>query len=425
MNEKLQPILDNSYLVGGAVRDILLNIKPSDFDYLVIDHEESDMINAGFKKVGSAHDVFILDNQSKEYSLPRKPANYFYKRYQKAGKDYDKQYDDILNIMRSDLYCRDFTINSMLMDKHGKLFDPFDGKKDLKNKLIKQNSENCFLDDPIRILRAFRLCAKYDFNLDGRTANNIRSLIKEGILDNLTPERVWNELSKGLMTDRPSKMFYLMKKYGALKAILPEVYNLFGIPQVSKYHPEIDTGVHTMMAVDYSAKTNLSLSQRFGVLVHDLGKALTPKEILPKHHNHEQNGVSLVENLCDRLKVDRHTKNLSMNFCKNHTRFFQLSVMNPGSVINLFEDIGAYRNSNNLLDQLDMAICDKRGRSGIYPNYPIDFRYHFSYLFDVSETIDKASIAKKFEGDGNKISLAIHNERCSVIRNILKNIQKD
>ena len=287
------------YLVGGAVRDHLLGLAAPDRDWLVVGSTPEHMVELGFEPVGKDFPVFIHKPSGEEYALARTER--------KTARGYQGfQFNTSPDIsLEEDLQRRDLTINAMAQDVDGELIDPFNGRADIKAGVLRHVSD-AFVEDPVRILRLARFAARFDFSVAPETLSLMQSMVNNGEVDALVPERVWQEMHKALLTDRPQNFFKVLRDCGALKRILPEIDALFGIPQTAKYHPEIDTGIHTMMVIEQAVKLSADPLVRFAALVHDLGKAVTPKDILPSHKGHEKGGLPIIKSLCERLRVPKN-----------------------------------------------------------------------------------------------------------------------
>ncbi|NBO10329.1 MAG: multifunctional CCA addition/repair protein, partial [Methylophilaceae bacterium] len=300
------------FCVGGAVRDELLGLEVKDRDFVVVGSTPAEMEAAGFKAVGKDFPVFLHPQTHEEYALARTER--------KTAKGYKgfQVYAAPDVTLAQDLARRDLTINAIAKDEAGQLIDPYAGMTDLKNKVLRHVSP-AFNEDPVRILRAARFAARFtDFTIAPETLSLMQEMVANGEVDALVPERVWQELAKGLMEAQPSRMFEVLRACGALQKILPELDNLWGVPQPEIYHPEVDTGVHVMMVIDYAAQKGYSLPIRFAALTHDLGKGTTPKEILPRHIGHEARSVSMLLNVSKRLRVPNECKELAQIVAKFH-----------------------------------------------------------------------------------------------------------
>ena len=294
------------YIVGGAVRDQLLGRATADRDYVVVGASPQAMLDRGFRPVGKDFPVFLHPETHEEYALARterKTGNGYHGFAFHAAPEVT---------LEEDLARRDLTINAMARAEDGVLIDPFRGQRDLEAKILRHVGP-AFAEDPVRILRLARFAARFaDFSVAPETLALARDMVAGGEVDHLVAERVWQELAKGLMEFRPSRMFEVLRECGALARLLPEVNALFGVPQRADYHPEVDTGVHTMMVVDEAARRNFPLPVRFAALTHDLGKATTPADILPRHHGHEARSVRLATALCGRLRVPGDCRDLAL-----------------------------------------------------------------------------------------------------------------
>ena len=335
-----------TYIVGGAVRDELLGRPNADRDYVVVGATPEAMLAQGFRPVGKDFPVFLHPDTHEEYALARTER--------KTGRGYhgftfhaapDVTLDD-------DLARRDLTINAMAKAADGRLIDPFHGQRDLQAKVLRHVGP-AFAEDPVRILRIARFAARFsDFSIAPETLELMRGMVAAGEVDHLVAERVWQELAKGLMEDKPSRMFEVLRDCGALARLLPEVDKLFGVPQRADYHPEIDTGIHTLMVVDQSALRGFALPVRFSALTHDLGKAETPADILPRHLGHEERSVRLTEKLCARLRVP--------NDCRDLALLMARTVTARRATITL--DWGYHGNTNGLIDVSPYKFNRKGGR---------------------------------------------------------------
>ena len=294
-------------MVGGAVRDELLGFAVQDKDYVVVGATPEQMVEQGYRPVGKDFPVFLHPKTHDEYALARTE-----RKTAKGYKGFQVHASPEVTL-EEDLARRDLTINAIAKDVntktkdgHGRLIDPYNGVADIKNKTLRHVS-TAFAEDPVRILRAARFAARLpDFTIAPETFELMRQMVRDGEVDALVSERVWQELAKGLMEAKPSCMFEVLRECGALQKILPEVDRLWGVPQPAQHHPEIDTGVHVMMVIDYAASQNYSLPVRFAALTHDLGKGTTPADALPRHIGHEERSVSLLKDVCKRLRVPRH-----------------------------------------------------------------------------------------------------------------------
>jgi len=346
------------YIVGGAVRDELLGRPSADRDYVVVGTTPEAMLAQGFRPVGKDFPVFLHPRTQEEYALARTER--------KTGRGYHgfafHAAPDVT--LEDDLARRDLTINAMAKAADGSLIDPFDGQRDLQAKILRHVGP-AFAEDPVRILRIARFAARFsDFSIAPETLALMRSMVEEGEVDHLVAERVWQELAKGLMENTPSRMIEVLRDCGALARLLPEVDKLFGVPQRADYHPEIDTGIHTLMVIDQSAKRNFSLPVRFSALTHDLGKAETPADILPRHLGHEERSVRLTEQLCARLRVPNDCRDLALLMARYHGNVHRAADLRASTLVTLFEKTDALRRPERFQQLLDACLCDYTGRLG-------------------------------------------------------------
>ena len=349
------------YLVGGAVRDHLLGHPYHEKDYVVVGATPEQLLALGYQPVGKDFPVFLHPESKEEYALARTER--------KSGQGYHgfEFYTDVSVTLEDDLIRRDLTINAMAMDEEGQIYDPYQGQQGLANKILRHVS-NAFVEDPLRVLRVARFAARYKplgFSIATETLDLMRQLAESGELNALTPERVWKETSRALMEPHADVYFEVLEVCGALKVLFPEIQALFGIPQRPEYHPEIDCGIHTLMSLHQACKANYSLDVRFAVLVHDLGKALTPEHELPRHIMHEERGIQPVTEVCDRLKVPTQTKQLALAVCKEHLKCHQAFALKPGTLWRLLQRLDVLRRPERVEAFIQACECDARGRLGL------------------------------------------------------------
>lgn len=347
-----------TYIVGGAVRDELLGFAIKDKDYVVVGSTPEAMLAAGFKPVGKDFPVFLHPETRDEYALARTE-----RKTAKGYKGFAIHASPEVTL-EEDLARRDLTINAIAKADDGSLVDPFNGLADIQSKTLRHVSA-AFVEDPVRILRVARFSARLtDFNVAPETMALMRQMVDDGEVDALVAERVWQELAKGLMEARPSRMFEVLRACGALQKVLPELDKLWGVPQPEQHHPEIDTGVHVMMVVDYAASQNFSLPVRFAALMHDLGKGTTPVEMLPKHIGHEQRSAGLLKEVCKRLRVPNDCRELGMMTAKFHGKLHQAPQMRPATLLEFLIELDAIRQPERFKDFLKACEADSRGRTG-------------------------------------------------------------
>ena len=373
------------YLVGGAVRDSLINYPSSENDWVVVGATPEQMTALGYKPVGQDFPVFIHPKTGEEYALARTER--------KSGHGYKgfEFYTSTEVSLEEDLIRRDLTINAMAQDDEGHIIDPFDGQKDLAHKLLRHVSE-AFTEDPLRVLRVARFAARYahlGFTVAPETMELMKSIVAKGEMEFLVAERVWKETSRALTEQSPQVFFEVLKACNALEVLLPEVDALFGVPQRADYHPEIDTGIHTLMALKAATKLTNCEAIRFAVLVHDVGKAITPEDVLPSHSGHEKRGLPLVRAICDRLTVPNKHRQLAMSVTEFHLHCHRALELKPATLLKLFQSIGAIRSPEKLIDFLTCCEADIKGRAGFedaaYPSK--------DYLLAALEAVSQADIS--------------------------------
>jgi tRNA nucleotidyltransferase (CCA-adding enzyme) len=346
------------YSVGGAVRDELLGLAVKDRDHVVVGATPEQMVKMGYRPVGKDFPVFLHPKTHEEYALARTER--------KTGKGYKgfQVHSSPEVTLEEDLARRDLTINAIARDDAGSLTDPFNGQSDIEQKVLRHVSA-AFIEDPVRILRVARFAARFtEFTVAPETMELMKWMVGNGEVDALVSERVWQELAKGLMEAKPSRMFEVLRESGALKKILPELDRLWGVPQPAQYHPEIDTGVHVMMVIDYAASRNYSLAVRFAALTHDLGKGTTPKDILPRHIGHEERSVSLLKDVCQRLRVPNECRELAHIVAKYHGKVHVADQMRPATLVQFLYDTDAIRQPQRFREFLQACESDSRGRTG-------------------------------------------------------------
>ncbi|MDK1683975.1 multifunctional CCA addition/repair protein [Acinetobacter terrestris] len=367
------------YLVGGAVRDHLLGHPYHEKDYVVVGATPEQLLAQGYQPVGKDFPVFLHPQTKEEYALARTER--------KSGHGYHgfEFYTDTSVSLEEDLIRRDLTINAMAMDEDGNVYDPYKGQQDLTDRILRHVS-HAFVEDPLRVLRIARFAARYKalgFTVAPETLTLMQQLAESGELQALTPERVWKETSRALMENHADEYFEVLRACGALKVLFPELEALYGIPQRPEYHPEIDCGIHTMMSLQQACKANYSLDVRFAVLVHDLGKALTPAEELPRHIMHEERGIKPVTEVCDRLKVPTNTKQLAIAVCKEHLKCHQALSLKPGTLWRLLQRLDVLRRPERVEAYVQACECDSRGRLGLEDReYP-----QSQYVLDAMEVV--------------------------------------
>ena len=400
-----------TYIVGGAVRDELLGIPVKDKDYVVVGATPQAMLDAGYKPVGKDFPVFLHPKTHDEYALART------ERKTGAGYKGFVVHASPEVTLEEDLARRDLTINAIAKDTDGKLIDPFNGLADIQSKNLRHVG-NAFAEDPVRILRAARFAARFtDFTVAPETLALMRQMVTAGEVDALVSERVWQELSKGLMESQPSRMFEVLRASGALQKILPELDKLWGVPQPPQHHPEIDTGVHVMMVIDYAAKQNFNLPVRFAALVHDLGKGTTPADILPRHIGHEIRSVALLKEVGKRLRVPNDCKDLAQIVAKFHGKLHSVLQMKPRTLLEFLIELDAIRQPERFADFLKACECDSRGRTGL-ENCALPEMDLLLKALQAAQTVDAGSVAQKYS-EPEKIKAAVFEARLDAVKQVL------
>ncbi len=406
------------YHVGGSVRDTLLQRPVTDHDFVVVGATIEQMLKLGYKPVGKDFPVFLHPKTHQEYALARTEK--------KIAKGYHgfSFYADPSVTLEQDLYRRDLTINAIAQDENGQLFDPFSGVKDLGNRVLRHVSP-AFKEDPVRLLRVARFAARYydlGFSIADETLQLMTEMVKNGEVNALIAERVWQEVEKALLEDNAHIFFQSLRVCGALQVLLPEIDNLFGVPQTAKWHPEIDTGIHTMMVLQQAVKLTMQhdfdtqLAVRFAALMHDLGKAITPQEEWPSHKQHEHRGVKLVENLCHRLKIPKQIKELSLIVTEFHLLYHQIAELRNKTVISFFNRVDAFRRPERYKNFLLACEADSRGRAGFEEILPEQVALCHQY-FNLSQKVSIQEIIKQGY-QGKKISEQLNLQRQQVLAEV-------
>ena len=394
------------YRVGGSVRDRLLGLEPSDHDWVVVGTTPEDMLRRGFRQVGRDFPVFLHPQTKEEYALAR-------------GRGPDGQLQARPDVsLEEDLARRDLTINAMAMTPDGRLIDPFHGRQDLQNRLLRHLPH--FQDDPLRLLRLARLAARLDFRITPDTCKLAADMAARHLLNRVAPERQWQELKKALLGPSSRRFIEALRECRILRAFLPEIDNLFGIPQPERYHPEIDTGEHVLLALDRVTQLSDDPMVRFAVLLHDLGKAATPKEYWPSHRGHEALGVPLVDRVCRRLRVPERYHRLARKTARHHLLAHLAFELKPATVEKLLSDLDAWRNPGDFERFLLAAQADAQGRNGLQDQaYP-----QADYLRKAYAKAAKISAADVAPGiEGKKIGEEIRRLRCRRIGDVRRTMR--
>jgi len=396
------------YAVGGCVRDRLLGMPVADRDWVVVGATPAEMIAAGYRPVGRDFPVFLHPGSGEEYALARterKTAPGYHGFTFHAAPDVT---------LEEDLARRDLTINAMALDDAGRLIDPFGGRADLQARVLRHVGP-AFAEDPVRILRVARFAARLpEFRIAGETMQLMRRMVEAGEVDALVPERVWQELSRGLMEKRPSRMFEALREAGALARLLPEIDRLWGVPQRADYHPEIDTGVHLMLVLDASARLGAQLPARWAALLHDLGKGATPRDEWPRHLGHEESGVELARAVNERLRVPNDCRDASIVAAREHGHIHRALQLDAAALLRLLERCDALRRPALLAQVLDACEADARGRTG-HEDDPYPQRGRILAALDAARAVDAGAIAAGVGPDGRRIAQALHAARAAAI----------
>ena len=384
------------FAVGGAVRDSLLGLPVKDRDYVVVGATPEQMVAQGFLPVGKDFPVFLHPKTQEEYALARTE-----RKIARGYKGFAIHADADVTLVQ-DLARRDFTVNAIAQTATGELIDPYHGLADLSARVFRHVS-TAFAEDPVRILRVARFMARFvDFTIAAETMTLMRQMVMAGEVDHLVAERVWQELARGLLEIRPSRMFMVLRECGALARIMPEVDALFGVPQSPQHHPEIDTGAHVMMVLDYAAEQGYSLAVRFAALGHDLGKALTASELWPDHSGHEAHSALLVKQICTRLRVPNECRDLAVLTARYHGEIHRAQQLSADSLVGLLEAVDAFRRPERFHALLQACLADARGRAGYATAaYPA-----FDYLLQVLQRAQQIDVAEIVAASDQSVAIA-------------------
>ena len=408
MNEKHEE--PEVYLVGGAVRDGLLGREVKDRDWVVVGTTPEDMLERGYKPVGQEFPVFLHPGTREEYALARKE-----RKTAPGYKGFAFEFSPDVSL-KDDLARRDLTINAMARDKEGRLIDYFGGRRDLELGILRHVSP-AFAEDPVRLLRVARFRARYGYEIAPETRELLAEMVKRGEVDALVAERVWQELSGALIEPRPALFIETLRECGALARIFPEIDALFGVPQRKEYHPEIDTGVHTLMSLTQARGMTDDPVVLFAVLVHDLGKALTPREQWPRHHRHEILGVAPIDGLCDRYRTPGRYRQFARQVCRYHLRMHRLGELKPGTIVELIEEVGGFRDEKRIEQFIIACRADAQGRKG-KEHSPYPQAELFRRCFEAANSVPAGQIAGRFSS-GREIGEALFRERCAAVKMVV------
>ncbi|HEY0942502.1 MAG TPA: multifunctional CCA addition/repair protein [Steroidobacter sp.] len=403
------------YLVGGAVRDELLGLDVRERDWVVVGARPEELLQQGFKPVGKDFPVFLHPKTGEEYALARTER--------KTGPGY-RGFDTMFSpdvTLEQDLERRDLTINAIARDEEtGELVDPFHGQRDLQDRWLRHVSP-AFVEDPVRVLRVARFAARFaplGFRVAPETMELIREIAARGELDALVPERVWQETQRALEMPAPRQFFEVLREGDALPVIFPEVHALFGVPQPEQWHPEIDTGLHTMMVLDQASRLSSDPVVRFAALVHDLGKATTPTHELPRHTAHEERGVAIVESMCDRLRIPNAYREIGILASRYHLHMHKVTELRPRTVLDLLESLDAFRRPGRFEQFLLACEADARGRKGLEQcHYPQP-----EYLRRAREVAVGTTLSEEDRAglQGFEIAKRLHDKRVRALKHFKK-----
>jgi tRNA nucleotidyltransferase (CCA-adding enzyme) len=394
------------YLVGGAVRDQLLNLPAKERDWVVVGANPEQLLQQNFRQVGRDFPVFLHPQTKEEYALARTER--------KSGKGYygfSCDFSDSVTL-EEDLARRDLTINAMARDEAENLIDPYHGKRDLENKILRHVSP-AFIEDPVRVLRVARFAARFHhlgFRVAEETRSLMYSMVKQKELDHLVAERVWQEWQRSLEEKNPEQFLIVLRSCGALPVILPELHRLFGIPNPARYHYEIDSGIHTLMVLEKAAALSNSPVVRFAALLHDLGKATSPMDNWPSHHGHEEHGVPIIEALCTRLRVPNEYRVLAIAVSRFHLIIHRLFELRAKTIVNVLEKTDAFRKPQFFHNLLIACRADAEG-CGREIEYPYQALWN-NLLIACTKVNAQAMIAQGYTGEAIKQALHQHRVAC-------------
>ena len=407
-----------TYLVGGAVRDELLGYPFKERDWVVVGATVDEMLAAGFQQVGKDFPVFLHPETKEEYALART------ERKTAAGyKGFDVHASPDVTL-EEDLIRRDLTINAVAKDESGEIIDPYDGVRDIEDRLLRHVS-SAFSEDPVRILRIARFLARYHhlgFSIADETMQLMKDMVDAGEVDALVAERVWQEMKKALSEKTPTAFITTLRDCGALKRILPELDRLFGVPQPEEHHPEIDTGIHTLMVLEQACKLSSATDVRFAALLHDLGKGTTPKEEWPRHIEHEARGAKIVMDVCQRLRIPNEYRDLAERTARFHLHYHRALELKPSTMVKTLEQLDAFRKPERFEKFLLASEADARGRPG-FENMEFPQGEYFRQAFMVTRDIDiKALREQGFEN--MKLANKIKQVRTDAVAELKENYRQ-
>ncbi|MBU2897233.1 multifunctional CCA addition/repair protein [Vibrio hepatarius] len=407
------------FLVGGAVRDRLLNIAVHDQDWVVVGATPDNLIKNGFVAVGKDFPVFLHPETKQEYALARTE-----RKTGSGYKGFDCYFSSDITI-EEDLLRRDLTINAMAQDSKGRIIDPYGGQTDLNNRILRHVS-SAFVEDPLRVLRVARFAAKLQhlgFTIAEETQDLMKQIVMSKELEHLTAERVWQEWHKSLSTQDPQVFLSALRNCGALKVVLPELDGLFGVPQPEKWHPEIDTGIHNLLVAKQIALLTPSTKVRFAAQMHDLGKGVTPKAEWPSHKKHCHTGQNIIKQLCDRIRVPNEYRELALIVCKQHSNIHSAEELRAETILKVLNSFDVWRKPERLKEVLLACMADSRGRTG-YEKTDYPQKTLFEQAYQAALSINVQEIIKDGFQDG-AIREEMEKRRIEAIRSFRKTLPKN
>lgn len=399
------------YAVGGSVRDELLGLAVTDRDYVVVGATPEQMVELGYRPVGKDFPVFLHPATHEEYALARTER--------KTARGYHGfEFHTVPEVtLEQDLARRDVTINAIARDETGNLVDPFGGVADLKARVLRHVG-SAFVEDPVRILRVARFAARFGFAIAPETLELMQRMVTSGEAEALVAERVWQELARGLMEKQPSRMLQVLRDCGALARILPELDALFGVPQPAEHHPEVDTGEHMLLVLDYAAAQGFPLEVRFAALAHDLGKGTTPRAQWPQHIGHEARSAELALGLCERWRVPHECRDLAVLAAQHHGVVHRALELKPATILKLLQACDAWRRPQRFAQLLDACACDFHGRTG-YRERPYPQAARLQAALAAALAVDAGAIARA-QHEPQRIKDEVARARLAAIRGALR-----
>lgn len=400
------------YLVGGAVRDLLLHYPVKERDWVVVNADAQQMLDLGYQQVGKDFPVFLHPKTKEEYALART------ERKTAAGYTGFEVHATSDVSLEEDLLRRDLTINAIAQDEQDNIIDPYHGQNDIKDKLLRHVSP-AFSEDPVRVLRVARFAARYahlGFSVAPDTMQLMTSMVNNGEVDALVAERIWQEMYKALNERNPEVFLTTLRECGALKKILPELDCLFGIPQPEQHHPEIDTGIHSLMVLQQAVILSQDASVRFAALMHDLGKGVTPKSAWPSHHGHEEEGVRIIQSACQRLRIPNDFRDLAVMTSRYHLHVHRAFELKTTTLLKTLEKLDAIRKSDRFMNFLLACEADAKGRTG-YEHSEYPQADYFRRARELTANIDITPL-KDQQLQGKQMAEAIRQLRLQALQNL-------